>query len=201
MNELGIIGKQKKAYKATTNSNHLNPIADRVFKTTETEVTSSNTYFAGDITYIKLKDKFVYLSVVMDLYNREIVGWSLQDHLKSSLIEAALKKSSFNSSLPQAVFHSDRGVQYASSSYQECLKQNSMIQSMSRKGNCYDNAYVESFFATLKKELIYKKSYQTIEELRFELFDYIEVFYNRKRSHSSLDYMSPVEYKNVNKRA
>ena len=151
---------------------------------------------SGDITYIRTNIGWVYLAVVMDLYNREVVGYSISQSIDSELVKRALGNAiARNGGLNGAVFHSDRGVQYSSESYRRMLKENGIRQSMSRAGCPYDNACSESFFATAKKECIFLKNYATMNEVKADIFEYVELFYNRKRMHSSLGYMSPVEYR------
>lgn len=200
MKILGLVAQLKKRFKVvTTDSNHDGPIAPRIFKYEEPLPQKPGGVFAGDITYLKLGESHLYLAVVMDLFNREIVGWSMSRTLESKIVVDALKAStgSTNSEL-KIVFHSDRGSQYASEIFRSLLSESDFIPSMSRKGNCYDNCYVESWFASLKKEWIYRNEYETEEELKALVFEYIEIWYNRKRKHSSLDYMSPVNYKTKN---
>lgn len=198
MNEMGLSADSKKKFKVmTTDSNHSDPIASRIFKTEEKILPAKpGLVLAGDITYLRLGSKFIYLAVVLDLFNREVIGWSMANTLETSLVLKALDSAMRNVG-PDAevVFHSDRGSQYASEAYRNFLKNKNIIPSMSRSGNCYDNAYVESWFASLKKEWIYRSSYSTEEELKALVFEYIEVWYNRKRKHSSLGYLSPMEYK------
>ena len=132
----------------------------------------------------------------MDLYNREVLGYSVSQHIDSELVKRALGNAiARKGGLQGAVFHSDRGTQYNSESYQRMLRENGIRQSMSRAGCPYDNACSESFFATVKKECIYLKNYATMDEVKAEIFEYVELFYNRKRMHSSLEYISPVEYR------
>ena len=199
MKELGLDARLKKKFRVqTTDSNHSSPIAPRLFKVEdETPLPSApGMLLAGDITYLRLGSSFLYLAVVLDLFNREVVGWSMGTTLETSLVLNALD-SAMRKLGPDAevIFHSDRGSQYASEAYRNFLKNKNIKPSMSRKGNCYDNAYIESWFASLKKEWIYRSKYSTAEELRGLVFEYIEVWYNRKRRHSSLDYQSPEEYK------
>ena len=150
----------------------------------------------GDITYIRTNIGWVYLAIVMDLYNREVLGYSVSQHIDSELVKRALGNAiARKGGLQGAVFHSDRGTQYNSESYQRMLRENGIRQSMSRAGCPYDNACSESFFATAKKECIYLKNYATIDEVKADVFEHIELFYNRKRMHSYLGYMSPVEYR------
>lgn len=206
MVELGLDARQKKKYRVmTTDSNHANPIAPRLFRTEDEHClpTKPGEVLAGDITYLTLsKHRHVYLAVVMDLYNREIVGWSVSDNMETSLVLRALENAMGRTSPDvQVIFHSDRGSQYASDAYRNFLKNQKVLPSMSRKGNCYDNAYVESWFSSLKKEWIYRHDFSTEEEVRSLVFKYIETWYNTKRKHSALDYMSPVQYKNFNSRS
>ncbi len=150
----------------------------------------------GDITYIKTKIGWAYLAVVMDLYNREVVGYSVAQNIDAELVKRAMGNAIGKcGSLRGAVFHSDRGSQYQSEGFRKLLEENGIRQSMSKAGCPYDNACSESFFATVKKECIYQKNYGTIEEVRKDIFEYVELFYNRKRMHSYLGYMSPVEYR------
>ena len=152
--------------------------------------------WAGDITYIKTSIGWVYLSVVLDLYNREVIGYSTSKNIDTELVKRSLGNAILRNGTKEGlIFHSDRGSQYASKGFQEMLDKHGIKGSMSRPACPYDNSCVESFFATLKKEQIYKKKYDTMEEVRRDMFEYIELFYNRKRMHSHLGYMSPVEYR------
>lgn len=199
MKELGLDARLKKKFKVqTTDSNHDSPIADRVFKVEDENPvpTSPGEVLAGDITYLRLGNSFLYLAVVIDIFNREVVGWSMGKSLHTQLISDALSMAMIKVGPDaQVTFHSDRGSQYASEAYRKLLIAHHITPSMSRKGNCYDNAYAESWFASLKKEWIYRHNYLTERELRSLVFEYIEVWYNKKRRHSGLDYMSPQEYK------
>jgi putative transposase len=199
MQELGLDARLKKKFKVqTTNSNHNTPIAERLFKADEQDHLPERPgeILAGDITYLRLGKTFIYLAVVLDLYNREVVGWSISNSLNTRVVTDALSMA-MNKVGPDAevIFHSDRGSQYASEAFRRLLKSHRALPSMSRKGNCYDNAYVESWFGSFKKEWLYRSSYSTHKELRQIVFEYIEVWYNRKRKHSALDYKSPVEYR------
>ena len=205
MRELGLNARLKRKFKVQmTDSNHDGPIAPRVFKTEDCNPKDygPGELLAGDITYLKLGPKFLYLAVVMDLSNREIVGWSMSNGLETSLVLRALESAMYKTG-PDAeiIFHSDRGSQYASEAYRNFLKNNEITPSMSRKGNCYDNAYVESWFASLKNEWIRRSTYSTEKELRGLVFEYIEIWYNKKRRHSSLDYLSPEEYRITNQKS
>lgn len=200
MKEMGLDARLKKKFKVqTTDSNHNFPIAPRLFKTEDdhTLPKKPGEVLAGDITYLRLgSGRFLYLAVVLDLFNREVVGWSMGESLETTLVLQALDMA-MRKVGPDAevIFHSDRGSQYASKAYRNFLKNKDIKPSMSRRGNCYDNAYVESWFSSLKKEWIYRRKYNGIRELKAIVFEYIEVWYNRKRRHSSLGFLSPIEYK------
>jgi putative transposase len=199
MQELGLDARPKKRFKVqTTDSNHNGPIAERLFKADEQDhlPEGPGEILAGDITYLRLGKTFLYLAVVLDLYNREVVGWSISHSLSTKVVTDALSMAMTRVG-PDAeiIFHSDRGSQYASEAFRRLLKSHRALPSMSRKGNCYDNAYVESWFGSFKKEWLYRSSYTTEKELRQIVFEYIEIWYNKKRKHSALDYKSPVEYR------
>mgnify|MGYP006277354627 CR=1 FL=1 len=202
MKELGLDARLKKRFRVqTTDSNHEDTIAQRLFKVEDESPLpdAPGELLAGDITYLKLGTGFMYLAVVIDLYNREVVGWSLGRSLETSLVLNALDMAMRKLGPGvEVIFHSDRGSQYASKAYRDFLKNKNVKPSMSRKGNCYDNAYVESWFGSLKKEWIYRQSYNSEAQLRALVFEYIEIWYNKKRKHSSLGNVSPVEYKNSN---
>jgi putative transposase len=200
MREMGLDARLKKRYRVqTTDSSHAHPVAPRLFKVEAEHCLPSKPgeVLAGDITYLKLsKYNHVYLAVVLDLYNREVVGWSIGRTLQTRLVLDALHMA-MRTVGPDAevIFHSDRGVQYASTAYRRFLKNKNIKPSMSRKGNCYDNAYVESFFSSLKKEWVYRQNPKTEEAMKACVFNYIEAWYNKKRRHSSLDYLSPLDYR------
>lgn len=157
-----------------------------------------NQKWVTDITYIWVDQKWMYLAAVMDLYSRRIVGWSLDTSMTVKLIKDAMKMALDNRlTAPDLIVHSDRGVQYRANEYVDYLTAEGVIRSMSRKGNCWDNAAMESFFGRLKVELIYAKNYQSIEEARSGIFAYIEIFYNRKRRHSANDGLSPVAFEEI----
>lgn len=190
----GIRARRVRRFKATTDSKHSLPVAKNVLDR-HFEVDVPNARWAADITYIWTQQGWLYLAVVMDLFSRRIVGWSMQETLERFLVinalTMALRRRRPGSGL---LHHSDRGSQYASLDYQRLLRQAGCTCSMSRKGNCWDNAPVESFFSTLKMELIHHRRYRTRAEARVEVFEFIESWYNRERLHSSLGYMSPVAY-------
>lgn len=154
-----------------------------------------NLKWVSDITYIRVGHQWLYLAIVMDLYSRKVIGWALDNHMRESLIvEAFTMACTLRKIQPKAIIHSDRGVQYRGNKYQQLLLDNKIECSMSRKGNCWDNAAMESFFSRLKVELIYAEKYRTIKEVYTGLFEYIELFYNPIRRHSALGYMSPNEF-------
>jgi transposase InsO family protein len=154
-----------------------------------------NRKWVSDITYVKVGREWLYLAVVMDLYSRKVIGWALDTHMRESLVLAAYEMAVTTRDKPDNVLvHSDRGVQYRGHEYQQALVNNDMRCSMSRKGNCWDNAVMEAFFSRLKVELIYAENYKTFDEARAGIFEYIELFYNPRRRHSALGYLSPNEY-------
>jgi transposase InsO family protein len=176
----------------TTDSNHRLPVApnllDRAF-----ERTAPNQAWVGDITYVRTGEGWLYLATLLDLYSRKVVGWSMSDRIDRHLALGALEMATINRQPgPGLIHHTDRGTQYASGDYRNALEKHGMIASMSRKGNCWDNAVAESFFSTLKTELA--GSYKSHADARRAIFEYIEVFYNRKRRHSSIGYVSPTEF-------
>jgi len=194
MRENGIVAKTKRKYKATTNSKHNYPVAANLLNQ-NFSVDKPNHIWVADITYISTDEGWLYLASIEDLFQRKIVGWAMDSTMTRQLVLDALRQA-VQRYRPSAglIHHSDRGSQYASHEYQQALKDYGMLTSMSRKGNCYDNACMESFFGTLKRELIYGKRFRTRAEARQAIFEYIEVFYNRIRLHSALGYMSPLEY-------
>ena len=190
----GIRAKTVKQWRVTTQSNHRMPVAANVLDR-QFSVTRPNRVWAGDITYVWTTEGWLYLAVVLDLYSRTVIGWALEARLTGDLTQQALTMA-IRRRTPNAglLHHSDRGSQYAATAYQQLLTTHGMTGSMSRRGNCWDNACVESFFGTLKRELIYHRQYRTRDEATQDIFEYIEVFYNRKRRHSTLGYDSPAEY-------
>jgi len=199
MKNAQISGLLKKRFKVrTTDSNHFDPIAPRIFKTEEpaTHPARPNQLWASDISYVPTREGFLYLATYLDVCTRKVVGFSMDDSMETSLILTALEMALGQQSLTsgELVSHSDRGSQYASDAYRAKLAELKIVSSMSRKGNCYDNSFAESFFATLKKELIYRTEYKTKEEAKKAIFEYIEVWYNRKRIHSSIGYKTPIQF-------
>ncbi len=198
MRDAGIQAKSQRKFRVTTtDSNHAQPVAENVLNR-EFTAEKRNQKWVADITYIATLEGWLYLAAVIDLFTRKVVGWSMSERIDSRLVVDALEMA-VSRELPDAglVAHSDRGVQYASEHYQVMLTQHDIKCSMSRKANCWDNAPAESFFATLKKELVHHETYATREAARVSLFDYIEVFYNRERRHSALGYVSPLAFAEV----
>lgn len=197
----GISAQPKKKFVKTTDSNHDLPIAPRVIQTEnqETLPVKPNEAWGSDITYIATKEGWLFLAIFLDLFTRKVVGMAMADHMRSELVlealEAALGREVIEEDSLTA--HSDRGSQFASDPYRKKLAAEKIRASMSRKGNCYDNAYVESFFHTLKTELVYRTEFATREEAKKAIFEFIEVWYNRERLHSSLGYKSPVEFERL----
>lgn len=195
MRNAGIRAKTKKKFKATTNSKHDHPVAQNVLDREFDSPSKPNEVWLSDITYIWTSAGWMYLAVVLDLFTRKVVGWSVDASMTSQLVLDALQQAVVRERPEGAVLcHSDRGSQYASEAYQQLLKERGFECSMSRKGNCWDNAPMESFFATLKKELIHHEQYHTRSEVRLSLFEYIEAFYNTIRKHSALGYKSPAQF-------
>ena len=178
----------------TTDSRHDRPVAKNVLNR-EFYPDKPDTVWTADITYVPTAEGWLYLAVVLDLFSRRVVGWATADHLRSELARDALGMAlAHRKPRGGLLHHSDRGVQYASESYQRLLADHAIEPSMSRTGNCWDNAVTESFFSTAKRELTHHESYATREEASQSLFEYIEVFYDRQRLHSTLGYRSPAEY-------
>ena len=196
MAELGLFSRVKRKYKVTTNSDHTRKIAkntlNRNFKAKR-----KNEKWASDITYIHTQEGWLYLAGIMDLRSRKIVGWSMSENIDTTLVCDALQAALMQRRPTEGLLHhSDRGVQYASDAYQKILQDNGIECSMSRKGDCWDNACKESFFGKLKSEWLADKSFKTRNEAKQEVFWYIEVFHNRNRRHASLGYVSPVNFEN-----
>jgi len=184
----------KRPYRVTTDSAHNKPIASHVLNR-RFDGWQANQAWVADITYIATDEGWLYLACVMDLASRRIVGWSMNERMTAGLVCQALKSAYWRRKPPAGlIMHSDRGSQYASDSHRQLIKDYRMIQSMSRRANCWDNAAMESFFASLKKELVHDEDYATREEAKASIFEYIEAFYNRVRRHSSLGYVAPDEY-------
>lgn len=194
MGATGLACKTKRKFKATTDSKHNLPVAENILDRQFT-VQKPDQVYVGDITYIHTKEGWLYLAVVIDLFSRQVVGWSMAEHMCASLVNDALLMALWKRKPGKdLLWHSDRGSQYAATSHRKLIKHFGIRQSMSRKGNCWDNAVSESFFHTLKTELVHHRHYQTRTEAKMEIFEYIEVFYNRERLHSANNYWSPVDY-------
>jgi putative transposase len=186
--------KVKRKFKSTTDSKHNLPVAENLLDR-DFSPKSANKAWAQDITYIRTAEGWLYLAVVIDLYSRKVVGWKMDDNMRKELVIGALEMAvKSRKPGPELIAHSDRGSQYCSGLFQAKLKSHGMICSMSGKGDCWDNAVAESFFHTIKTELVYLEKYKTREEASQSIFEYIEVFYNRQRLHSTLGFSSPVEY-------
>jgi transposase InsO family protein len=200
MRAAGLQAKRPHRTRRTTNSCHPHPVAPNVVNRRfgVTDIAAPNRVWASDITYVPTREGWLYLAVILDLASRLVVGWAMQATLEQSLTHAALHMAvGRRRPSPGVVHHSDRGVQYAATDYQRLLATQGMTPSMSRKGDCYDNAVVESFFATLEWELIDGADWHTRAQARSAIFEYIEVWYNRQRRHSTLSYRSPVAYEQV----
>lgn len=198
MNRHGIKAVGKRKFKATTYSNHNKPVAENLLKQ-KFNVNQPNSIWAGDITYVATNEGWLYLAVVIDLYSRKVVGWSMDKTMTRQLVIDALAMAYWKRKPKGVVIHhSDRGVQYASEDFQEQLHTFGFKCSMSAKGCCYDNAVVESFFHSLKVEQVYNMKYETREEAKSDIFNYIEMFYNSNRMHSTLGYLSPNQFEMQN---
>lgn len=203
MKKNGLHGIQKRRYRIfTTDSKHDLPISPRHFKTEDhsTHPKAANQVWATDISYLQVGDKVHYLAVVLDIFTRKIVGYAVASNMQTGLVLEALDGAILRQKVKPdtCLIHSDRGSQFASESFRLHLKNSGICASMSRKGNCYDNAFCESFFATLKKEWFYPKKKQLTEEnFKSELFEYIEVWYNRERLHSGIQYSTPAGFESV----
>jgi transposase InsO family protein len=197
MREKGLAGRRPKRFKRTTDSNHDLPIAENLLQR-EFDVDAPDKAWVADITYVATATGWLFLAVILDLFSRRVVGWSMANHMRTELVSDALKMALVNR--PEArgtIFHSDRGSQYASHEYRALLAINGLRASMSRKGDCWDNAVAESFFGTLKQELIHQSDLMSQEQARREIFEYIEVFYNRQRLHSHNGHVSPVDFERI----
>lgn len=193
MQILNLRALARRKFKVTTDSKHKLPVFDNIM-CRDFNASAINQKWSGDITYISTKDGWLYLAVIIDLYSRVIIGWSMSTCLKKELVCDALNMALFRRKFPKGVIvHSDRGSQYCSNEYRKLLNYHGLIGSMSRKGNCWDNSPSESFFHTLKVELTQEKVFSDRDEARQQIFSYIESYYNNKRMHSSIDYKTPYE--------
>ncbi|NOJ83920.1 IS3 family transposase [Myxococcus xanthus] len=195
MRQAGLRARTRRRFVRTTDSAHLHPVApnslERNFQPGQTARA-----WVGDITYVWTEEGWLYLAVLLDLFSRKVVGWAMGERIDRALVQSALDMALLGHPAPE-LHHSDRGSQYASQDYRQLLEERGIACSMSRKGNCWDNAVAESFFSTLKQELVYLTRFETRTAAKGALFEYIEVFYNRKRRHSSLGYVSPAEYERM----
>jgi len=198
MKSLGLKVNMKRRYKNTTDSNHNLPIAPNLLNR-DFYASAPDTKYVGDITYISTGEGWLYLATVIDLYSRKVVGWSMDDTMKVSLVNNALNMA-IKHRRPESglLWHTDRGSQYASYSHKDLLLKHGIVQSMSRKGNCWDNAVAESFFKTLKSDLVYQTYYYTKQQAKREIFEYIEFHYNKVRSHSYLGNLSLSKFEEIN---
>jgi len=199
MRQQGLCGRAKGRFRVrTTDSDHDQPIAPNRLAQLPAP-NAPNQIWVGDITYIPTEEGWLYLAGVMDRYSRRIVGWAMDPNIDTQLILAAWNMArTQRQPAPGLVFHSDRGCQYASAAFRQALAHTQTLASMSRKACCYDNAAMESFWSTLKHELVYRRTFKTHAEARLAIFEFIEVFYNRQRLHSSLGYRSPFDFENQN---
>lgn len=197
MKKLELMPKVKRRFKATTNSDHKLPVAANLIER-NFDVEGPNKVWVGDITYIQTQQGWLYLAVVIDLYSRKVKGWCMSERMTVDIAMNALKMAINDcEEIQGTIFHSDRGIQYAAYPFKKLMKEHGIIQSMSRKGDCWDNAVAESFFGTLKQEHVYHCKFETREEAKLSIFKYIEVFYNRKRLHSKLNYQSPEKFERL----
>jgi len=201
MRENKIFSEATKKFKVrTTDSDHDLPIAERIFETENADaVMAPNQVYVGDITYVETEEGWVFLAIFLDLFTRKIVGFSMQDHMRTELVIEALRMALGRQDIAdgECLAHTDRGSQYAASDYRNELSEAGIIASMSRRGNCWDNAHCESFFHSLKTELVYRRNFKTREEAKQAIFKWIETWYNRARLHSSLGYMTPEQYEKL----
>lgn len=198
MQQLGLRAKAAKKFKATTNSNHNLPVAENLLAQ-NFEAERPDEKYVSDITYIWTDEGWLYLAVVMDLYSRLVIGWAMSERMTAKLVCDALMMAMFRRKNPTGVIiHSDRGSQYCSHEYQKQIKKHQLICSMSKKGDCYDNAVMESWNHSFKVEAIHGERFSTREDAKEQVFEYIEVYYNRQRRHSRLGYLSPVDFEDKN---
>ena len=201
MKHLNLKAKQDKKFKVTTDSHHTKPLAPNVLGQ-KFSASRPNEKWVGDITYVWTSKGWLYLAVVIDLFNRQVVGWSMSNRINQAIVCDALTMALWRRHFPKHVIvHSDRGSQYCSKRYQQILKDNKLMCSMSGKGNCYDNAVAESFFHSLKVECIHGERFKTREDAQQTIFEYIEIYYNKVRRHSSLDYQAPERYEQLYEQA
>lgn len=197
MKQQALRAKARRKFKVTTDSRHNKPIHENILQR-QFHAVKPNQRWVTDITYIPTMEGWLYLAVIMDLYSRRIVGWSMSNRLQELLVIDAMRMALFRRKVKSSLLlHSDRGSQYASDNFQKLLRENDINCSMSRKGNCWDNAAMESFFHSLKTECVNHENFKTRDDAKKIIFDYIEVFYNKQRRHSFLNYMSPENYEEL----
>lgn len=203
MQQEGIKAGKPKRFKKTTDSDHAMPIAPNLVARRFDKIGSApNKLWVSDLTYIWTWQGWIYLAVVIDVFSRKIVGWAVQDSMETSIVNGALAMAlTRRVPAPGLIFHSDRGSQYASDDFRNRLVAHGIVQSMSRKGDCWDNAIAESFFATIKKELIDRRSWATHKQVENAVHNWIECFYNGRRRHSSLGYLNPIDYEALTREA
>ena len=194
MRKAGLRSKIRRKYRVTTNSKHNFPVAPNLLERNFT-AQAPDKVWVSDITYLATSSGWLYLTVIIDLFSRMVIGWALSNSLGHEMVVTALKRAIIRRRPgKELVFHSDRGVQYACSDFRKQLNKHEFIQSMSRKGDCWDNAVAESFFGVLKTELVYHERYEGHQDTLHSIFEYIEVFYNRQRRNSTLEYLCPADY-------
>lgn len=199
MTMLGLQAKASKKFKVTTDSNHNKEVADNLLDQNFNALVANHKWVT-DITYIPTQEGWLYLCVIIDLFSRAVIGWSMDSRMKADLVCSALNMALFRRDFPSGVIvHSDKGSQYCSEMFQKVIKDNWLLSSMSGKGCCYDNAACESFFGTLKVELVHDENYKTREEAKSSIFEYIEAYYNTKRKHSTINYMTPNQFEDIMK--
>ncbi|MDM8535674.1 IS3 family transposase [Desulfobacterales bacterium HSG17] len=194
MRESNLVPKARRKFKITTNSKHNHKASPDLVKR-DFKPPKPDQVWVSDLTYIKTRSGWLYLCIILELFSRKVIGWSMDKKMKTNMFIKALDMA-YENRIPEpgVIFHSDRGIQYASDGFRQKLKNYQMVQSMSRQGNCLDNAPAESFFHTLKVEEVYGQTYETRQEAKSKLFEYIEIFYNRKRRHSYLGLVSPMDF-------
>ncbi len=193
MRQRGLVGRARRRFRVTTDSRHGRPVAPDLLQR-RFQAAGPDRCWVADITYLWTAEGWLYLAVILDLFSRRVIGWSMAQRLHSELALGALEMALGQRPSRGVIHHSDRGSQYACAAYRARLAQAGMVSSMSRPGDCLDNAVAESFFSTLKLELVYRSSWHSRAQARAEVFEYLELFYNRRRSHSALGYCTPVEF-------
>lgn len=197
MKLLGLHAKAARKHKKTTDSHHNKHVSNNFLEQNFTAL-SVNHRWVTDITYIPTQEGWLYLCVIIDLFSRAVIGWAMDARMKADLVCSALNMALFRRNFPSGVIiHSDKGSQYCSKQYQDVIKEYWLLSSMSYKGCCYDNAACESFFGTLKVELVHDENYKTREEAKLSIFEYIEAYYNTKRKHSTINYMTPNQFEYI----